>query len=63
MATYDYICEACKHEWQEEQKINDPKVDTCPKCAKVKAKRLISGGTSFILKGGGWYREGYSSSK
>ena len=35
-------------------------LDTCPKCAKTTAKRQISGG-NFILKGGGWYADLYSS--
>ena len=30
---------------------------------KSKAQRLISGGTNFILKGGGWYSDLYSSHK
>ena len=34
----------------------------CPKCGKPAAHRLISAGTNFILKGGGWYSDLYSSS-
>lgn len=33
----------------------------CPACAK-KAKKIISQ-CSFELKGGGWYADGYASSK
>jgi putative FmdB family regulatory protein len=61
--TYDYICEACKHEWEEDQKITADPIAICPQCGKETAKRLISGGTGFILNGGGWYKDGYKSTK
>lgn len=61
MITYEYICSECKHTWDEEQNINDSTVKICPECQKESAHRLISAGTGFILKGGGWAREGYSS--
>ena len=35
-------------------------VPSCPRKRKTTAKRQISGG-SFILKGGGWYADAYSS--
>jgi putative FmdB family regulatory protein len=62
MPTYEYGCTACKNEWEELQKITEPALDECPKCHQKTAQRLISGG-SFILKGGGWYADLYSSSK
>lgn len=61
MPTYDYVCEACKHAWELEQRMVDDAVKKCPKCKKLKAKRMISGGGNFILKGGGWYSDAYSS--
>ena len=33
----------------------------CPACGKASAKRQVSGGTGFLLKGGGWYADGYGS--
>ena len=57
---YEYLCENCKHEWEETQKITDKAKKMCPKCKKKTAKRLISC-SNFILKGGGWAKEGYSS--
>jgi putative FmdB family regulatory protein len=62
MPTYEYGCEACGKKWEAEQRITEAAIKKCPKCGKLKAKRLISGGT-FMLKGGGWYADGYGSKK
>jgi putative FmdB family regulatory protein len=63
MPTYEYACGACGHQWDEVQRITEPPLEVCPKCAKSAAHRLISGGTNFILKGGGWYSDLYASPK
>ena len=63
MPTYEYACGACGHEWEQAQRITEPPIETCPKCAAAAAHRLISGGTNFILKGGGWYSDLYASPK
>jgi putative FmdB family regulatory protein len=60
MPTYEYVCSACAHEWEEIQKISEPALEVCPSCGKSTAKRQISAG-NFILKGGGWYADLYSS--
>jgi len=62
MPIYEYACAACHHQFEEWQKMSDPPVRTCPKCKKKKVERLISA-TAFQLKGGGWYKDLYSSSK
>lgn len=54
---YEYQCASCNYEFEAEQKISDEPLEDCPKC-KGKVKRLISK-TSFVLKGKGWYRDGY----
>lgn len=59
--TYEYACEACGHHWEAEQSIKDAPLKTCSACGKESAKRLVSGGTGFLLKGGGWYADGYGS--
>lgn len=59
MPTYEYLCKACSHEWEEDQKMSDEPIRTCPKCEKDEAQRLI-GKPSFILKGSGWGADGYS---
>jgi putative FmdB family regulatory protein len=62
MPTYEYLCSSCKNQWEEVQKISEEPVKVCPKCKKKTAQRQISGG-NFILKGGGWYSDLYSSPK
>jgi putative FmdB family regulatory protein len=62
MPTYTYACEACEREMELEQRISEAPLKKCPKCGKQKLRRLITGG-NFILKGGGWYSDGYGSGK
>src|SRR5260221_7211611 len=61
--TYEYVCTACGHNWEAEQAISAAPLKTCPSCGTEHAKRQVSGGAGFILKGGGWYADGYGSSK
>ena len=60
MPTYDYQCDACSHSFQEEQSIKDEPIRKCPQCGEERVRRMISGGTNFLLQGGGWYKDGYS---
>jgi len=62
MPTYEYACSSCHHEWEFEQSIKDDPIKECPACHQGTAKRQISRGTGFILKGSGWYADLYSSS-
>lgn len=62
MPTYDYQCEKCGHEFERVQRITEDPIKTCPECKSKKAKRLLSA-PNFILKGGGWYADGYGSAK
>jgi putative FmdB family regulatory protein len=59
--TYEYVCTACGNEWEAEQPISEAPLKTCPKCQHETARRQVSGGQGFILKGGGWYADGYGS--
>ena len=59
MPIYEYRCKSCKKDFEVLQKITEPPLAKCPQCGK-KVKRLISQ-TSFSLKGGGWYKDGYAS--
>jgi len=60
MPTYEYECSK-GHRFEVEQSMKDPALKRCRVC-RSKAQRLISA-SSFILKGGGWYSDGYGSSK
>ena len=62
MPIYEYLCAKCEHEFEREQRITEDPVKTCPKCRSRRVKRLISQ-TSFVLKGGGWYADGYGEKK
>ncbi len=62
MPIYEYMCEKCSHEFQREQRITADPIKTCPECKARRVKKLISQ-TSFVLKGGGWYNDLYSSAK
>jgi putative FmdB family regulatory protein len=61
--TYEYLCTACGHEWEASQPITAEPLKDCPKCKKATARRQVSGGTGFVLKGGGWYADLYGSAK
>lgn len=52
---YEYCCEICKREIEITQKIDDPP----PKCCQKNMKKNISL-SSFVLRGSGWSKDGYS---
>ncbi|HPM21251.1 MAG TPA: zinc ribbon domain-containing protein [Thermotogota bacterium] len=59
MPFYDYKCDNCNHiEYDVRQNINSD-IIKCPIC-NHDMKRLIKG-TSFVLKGGGWFKDGYTT--
>jgi putative FmdB family regulatory protein len=60
MPIYEYACRKCESEFEAEQRITDDPLKKCPECGSKRVKRLISR-TSFALKGGGWYADGYGS--
>jgi putative FmdB family regulatory protein len=51
--TYEYLCRACKHTWETDQKITEEPSRICPACGEAEAMRLISQST-FILNGDNW---------
>ena len=60
MPIYEFVCESCGRIVERLQKLTDPPPDACPECGGKMAK--IMSRNSFQLKGGGWYRDLYSSS-
>lgn len=61
MPVYEYQCQACQDVIEIQQSMSDKPLTTCPACSGV-MKKIISL-TSFTLKGGGWYSDGYSSAE
>lgn len=61
MPTYDYVCKACDHTWEEFQSITAPPTKKCPECGKKKAERRIGPGAGIIFKGSGFYITDYRS--
>jgi len=62
MPTYEYRCNACKREFEAQQRMVDDDLVTCEVCGKDALERLISR-TAFQFKGGGWYKDLYASTK
>ena len=62
MPIYEYKCKACGREFEYQQRMSDPDKTDCEACGKPELERLISR-TAFQLKGSGWYKDLYSSSK
>ncbi|OYP29866.1 FmdB family zinc ribbon protein [Rhodopirellula sp. MGV] len=61
MPTYDYQCDACGHEMELFQGINDPVKKKCPECGKLKLRRLFGSGAAIVFKGSGFYQTDYRS--
>src|SRR5687768_5254118 len=62
MPTYEYRCNACGREFEYQQRMSDDDLVTCEACNEPKLEKLISR-TAFQLKGGGWYKDLYASTK
>ncbi len=61
MPTYDYVCDACNHEFEEFQSITEPVLRKCPECKKLKLRRLFGTGAAVVFKGSGFYQTDYRS--
>lgn len=59
MPVYEYECKECDRIFEVQQKMADKPLTNCPEC-QAPVKKLMSM-SSFQLKGGGWYADGYSS--
>ena len=62
MAIYEYKCGKCDYVKEYIMKDSDPAPSPCPECGYDKMIRLISK-SNFKLEGGGWYKDGYASTK
>ena len=61
MPTYEYECDACDHAFEVLQSMTDAKLKKCPKCGKLKLKRLIGSGSGIIFKGTGFYETDFKT--
>lgn len=62
MPTYDYVCEACEHAFEQFQSISEPELEKCPSCKKKKKlRRLMGTGAALMFKGSGFYITDYRS--
>lgn len=59
MPIYEYECTSCDKVFEVRQRISDEPLRNCPDCGGM-VKKIVSA-SSFLLKGGGWYADGYSS--
>lgn len=57
MPIYEYRCPSCGHAFERMMRMADSP-PPCPACGHNAVDKLISA-TSFVLKGGGWYRDHY----
>ena len=60
MPIYEYKCDVCTNIEEQIQRHDVDEIE-CPVCNNT-AKRIISL-SSFELKGGGWYKDGYGMKK
>ena len=62
MPIYEFQCEKCAEVFALNMKMADPHPESCPKCAHGKVTKIMSR-TAFMLKGSGWYADGYGAKK
>jgi putative FmdB family regulatory protein len=59
MPVYEYECKECEKVFEVQQKMADKPLSSCPECQAPVTKLMSM--SSFQLKGGGWYADGYAS--
>src|SRR5215469_14700967 len=61
MPLYEYECKECGRRTEKIQKFSDPELTVCPHCGGRIERTLTAPAVQF--KGGGWYKDLYSSAK
>ncbi len=61
MPTYEYVCDACAHSFDEFQTFSDEPLTKCPACGKKRLRRLFGTGSAILFKGSGFYQTDYRS--
>ena len=62
MPIYEYRCDTCEHCFEMLQRVGADAPEACPSCGAAHVRKLVSS-TSFVLKGSGWYKDGYGLQK
>ncbi len=61
MPLYEYECKECRRRTEKIQKFSDAELTVCPYCSGRLERTLTAPAVQF--KGGGWYKDLYSSPK
>ena len=61
MPLYEYKCSTCGSSLEVLQKVNEPRLEKCPKCGGLLRKVISPPALQF--KGSGWYITDYAQSK
>jgi putative FmdB family regulatory protein len=61
MPTYDYVCDACQHQFEAFHSMTADPLQKCPECGRKKLRRLIGPGAAVVFKGSGFYQTDYRS--
>ncbi len=61
MPTYDYLCDACQHEFEAFESIKADPQKVCPECSEERLRRKIGAGAAILFKGSGFYQTDYRS--
>lgn len=56
MPTYEYECTGCGLRFERQQSMKDAPIKLCPECGR-NVRRMVSGGSGFILKSAGKSRQ------
>lgn len=61
---YEYKCRSCGNVMEIEQKLSEDPLEECycQVCGSVQHVSKLISAPLFILKGGGWAKDGYSGS-
>ena len=63
MPIYEYACDKCHQVEEILQRIGEDSPLSCPRCGAHNSLTKVVSNSAFHLKGGGWYKDLYSSTK
>lgn len=60
MPLFEYKCSECESIVEVLEMTGDRPLEDCEECGSIFSMEKIISLSSFSLKGGGWYKDGYS---